>query len=79
MNVMGPMSSHAPQAATPAGLASIATKGSAGAARAIAEAKNQSSTQKAQLDELKKQTELLKNTSQTAQADVVIESFGSVA
>jgi hypothetical protein len=64
-------------------LTGLATKGSAAAASAIAaarnEAKHQAELLKKQLEEQKRQTELLKNISQTGQAEVVIESFGDVA
>lgn len=64
---------------TPAGLPSIAMRGSSEAARAIAEAKNQSNVQKEQLAELKGIREDLKEASQAAQDEIVVESFSNVA
>lgn len=66
-------------ASSAARLPQLATKGSAEAAKAIAEAKNQSSIQKAQLDELKAIKQQLQEASEAAQGDIVVESFSNVA
>ncbi len=66
-----------PQNNSAPGLASIAQRGSAAAARAIAEAKNQASTQKAQLEVQRQMLAELEKASKEAQAENIIESFGT--